>query len=50
MLGALTAGVLAPLLSASALTLAIAQVVCVAIALMCWRIGRSRRIAGPRAV
>jgi DHA1 family bicyclomycin/chloramphenicol resistance-like MFS transporter len=49
MLGAVTAGVLAPLLSASALMLAIAQTVCVLIALASWRIGRSRTIAGPRA-
>ena len=49
MLGAIAAGVLAPMLSTSALWLAIGQVVCVAAALACWRIGRSRRIAGPRA-
>ena len=48
MLGAVAAGVLAPILSASALRLAIGQVTCVFIALACWRIGRSRRIAGPR--
>ncbi len=48
MLGAVAAGVLAPLLSVSALWLAIGQATCVAIALACWRIGRSRRIAGPR--
>lgn len=49
LLGAITAGALAPLLSTSALTLAIGQFVCVAIALVAWRIGRSRRLSGPRA-
>ncbi len=48
MLGAVAAGIVAPFLSVSALWLAIGQAVCVAIALACWRIGRSRRIAGPR--
>ena len=48
MLGAVAAGVLAPILSASALNLAIGQVACVFIALSFWRVGRSRRIAGPR--
>ena len=48
MLGAVAAGVLAPILSVSALWLAIGQVVCVAIALACWRVGRSRSLAGPR--
>lgn len=49
MLGAVAAGVLAPILSATALRLAIGQVCCVFLALACWRIGRSRRIAGPRS-
>ena len=48
MLGAVAAGVLAPILSVSALWLAIGQVVCVAIGLACWRVGRSRSLAGPR--
>jgi DHA1 family bicyclomycin/chloramphenicol resistance-like MFS transporter len=48
MLGAVAAGVLAPILSASALVLAIGQVACVLIALAFWRVGRSRRLAGPR--
>jgi DHA1 family bicyclomycin/chloramphenicol resistance-like MFS transporter len=48
MLGAVAAGLIAPILSASALWLAIGQVVCVFTALGFWRIGRSRRIAGPR--
>lgn len=48
MLGAVAAGVLAPILSASALSLAIGQVACVFIALAFWRVGRSRRLAGPR--
>jgi DHA1 family bicyclomycin/chloramphenicol resistance-like MFS transporter len=48
MLGAIAAGMLAPALSASALWLALGQVVCVFTALGCWRIGRSRRITGPR--
>jgi MFS transporter, DHA1 family, multidrug resistance protein len=48
MLGAFAAGVLAPIVSASALWLAIAQTTCVLIALGFWRVGRSRRIAGPR--
>ena len=48
MLGAVAAGVIAPILSVSALWLAIGQTICVFIALGCWRIGRSRRIAGPR--
>lgn len=48
MLGAVAAGVLAPALSTSALHLAIGQVCCVFIALGFWRVGRSRRIAGPR--
>ena len=48
MLGAVVAGVLAPILSASALRLAVGQGTCVLIALIAWRIGRSRRIAGPR--
>ncbi len=50
MLGAVAAGVLAPLLSASALWLAAGQTTCVFIALAFWRVGRSRRIAGPRTV
>ncbi len=49
MLGAVVAGVVAPLLAASALWLAIGQATCVAIALVAWRIGRSRTIAGPRS-
>jgi DHA1 family bicyclomycin/chloramphenicol resistance-like MFS transporter len=48
MLGAVAAGILAPILSASALFLAIGQVCCVFIALAFWRVGRSRRLAGPR--
>ena len=48
MLGAVAAGLIAPILSGSALWLAIGQAVCVALALTFWRIGRSRRIAGPR--
>ena len=48
MLGAVAAGVLAPILSASAVSLAIGQVACVFIALAFWRVGRSRRLAGPR--
>ncbi len=49
MLGAVVAGVVAPILAASAFWLAIGQALCVLIALIAWRIGRSRRIAGPRA-
>ena len=49
MLGAVAAGVIAPLLAASALWLAIGQFVCVLLALTCWRVGRSRRLAGPRS-
>ena len=49
MLGAVVAGVVAPILSASAFWLAVGQGTCVLIALIAWRIGRSRRIAGPRA-
>ena len=49
MLGAVVAGIVAPLLSASALWLAIGQMTCVVIALFAWRVGRSRRMAGPRA-
>ncbi len=48
MLGAVAAGVIAPILSVSVLWLAAGQVACVFIALGFWRIGRSRRIAGPR--
>ncbi len=48
MLGAVVAGVVAPILSASAFWLAVGQSTCVLIALIAWRIGRSRRIAGPR--
>jgi DHA1 family bicyclomycin/chloramphenicol resistance-like MFS transporter len=48
MLGAVAAGVIAPILSASALWLAAGQAACVFAALGFWRIGRSRRIAGPR--
>jgi len=50
MLGAVAAGVIAPILSVSALWLAIGQVVCVFTALTCWRVGRSRRFGGPRAI
>ncbi len=50
MLGAVSAGLVAPVLSGSAVALAIGQVACVAVALIAWRIGRSRRIAGPRVV
>ena len=48
MLGAVAAGVIAPILSASALWLAAGQAVFVAIALGFWRVGRSRKLAGPR--
>ena len=50
MLGAVAAGVIAPILSVSALWLAIGQVVCVFTGLTCWRIGRSRRFGGPRSI
>ena len=50
MLGAVAAGVLAPILSVSALWLAIGQFVCVFVGLACWRVGRSRSIGGPRAI
>jgi DHA1 family bicyclomycin/chloramphenicol resistance-like MFS transporter len=50
MLGAFAAGVLAPILSVSALWLSIGQLACVVIALTCWRIGRSRRLGGPRPI
>lgn len=50
MLGAVAAGVIAPILSASVIWLAIGQVVCVFTGLMCWRIGRSRRFGGPRSI
>ena len=48
MLGAVAAGLLAPILSASALSLAVGQVCSVFLALAFWRVGRSRRLAGPR--
>ena len=50
MLGAVAAGVVAPLLATSALWLAIGQATSVALALVAWRIGRSRTLAGPRSV
>ena len=49
-LAALVAGVIAPILSVSALWLAAGQVTLVLAALAAWRIGRSRRFAGPREV
>lgn len=48
MLGAVAAGVIAPIVSVSVMWLAISQAICVFIALGFWRVGRSRRLAGPR--
>jgi DHA1 family bicyclomycin/chloramphenicol resistance-like MFS transporter len=48
MLGAVAAGVIAPILSVSAFWLAAGQALFVFVALGFWRVGRSRRLAGPR--
>jgi DHA1 family bicyclomycin/chloramphenicol resistance-like MFS transporter len=50
MLGAVMAGVAAPVLSRSVLALAVGQLACALVALVCWRLGRwQTRVVSARA-